>query len=66
LPEYSIIATAGDEHEQLFKVQCTVEGLAQPTVGEGPNRRKAEQAAARKALESLTRHEQGGDNSDPD
>ena len=51
LPIYTIIETAGSDHEQVFTVQCAVDGLDTPTEGAGTNRRKAEQAAARRALE---------------
>jgi ribonuclease-3 len=53
LPEYTVISTSGSDHEQLFQVQCVVEGLPHPTVGEGSSRRKAEQAAAHQALELI-------------
>jgi ribonuclease-3 len=53
LPEYKVISTSGSDHEQLFQVQCVVEGLAHPTLGQGSSRRKAEQAAALQALERI-------------
>jgi ribonuclease-3 len=53
LPEYKVVSTSGSEHEQVFQVQCTVEGLPQPTLGQGSSRRKAEQAAARQALDLI-------------
>jgi ribonuclease-3 len=54
LPVYTVINTDGGDHEQIFKVQCEVEGLDIPTIGEGASRRKAEQAAAKQALAQLT------------
>jgi len=51
LPEYSVVATSGSDHAQIFRVQCVVVGLPSPTIGEGTSRRKAEQAAARRALD---------------
>jgi ribonuclease-3 len=53
LPEYSVVSTVGGDHEQIFQVQCVVEGLQDPTMGEGTSRRKAEQAAARMALDLI-------------
>jgi ribonuclease-3 len=53
LPEYSVISTVGSDHDQVFQVRCVVEGLTRPTMGEGASRRKAEQAAARLALDLL-------------
>jgi len=53
LPDYTVTETLGDDHEQEFEVQCKVAGLSQPIKGVGSSRRKAEQAAARQALESL-------------
>ncbi|KPJ94612.1 MAG: hypothetical protein AMJ53_04885 [Gammaproteobacteria bacterium SG8_11] len=52
LPQYNVVATVGNDHDQVFRVQCLVEGLT-PTTGEGTSRRKAEQAAARMALELI-------------
>ena len=53
LPEYSVVSTIGGDHDQVFQVQCVVEGLPHPTMGEGTSRRKAEQAAARLALKII-------------
>jgi len=53
LPQYNVVLTTGNDHEQVFKVQCLVEGLPSPTTGEGSSRRKAEQAAARSALDII-------------
>ena len=50
LPAYRVIATAGEAHAQSFRVECSVPGLGILTVGEGPSRRSAEQAAAREAF----------------
>lgn len=51
LPQYSVIATAGEAHEQSFRVECVIPELSIKTQGEGPNRRSAEQMAARRAYE---------------
>ncbi|WED42087.1 ribonuclease III [Legionella cardiaca] len=53
LPEYSLIKVEGEEHEQTFYINCKVSGIKTPTVGHGPNRRKAEQDAAKQLLQAL-------------
>lgn len=50
LPEYNLLKTEGDEHEQIFNVSCSVRGLGQATHGRGSTRRKAEQEAAERML----------------
>lgn len=56
LPLYEVVEVKGAAHDQVFTVSCRIEVLGSPTVGLGPSRRKAEQAAARTALESLDRN----------
>jgi ribonuclease-3 len=53
LPEYTLTKVEGDEHDQIFYVTCTVQGIEQKSYGQGPNRRKAEQLAAKSLLEQL-------------
>ena len=53
LPEYGLLKTEGDEHEQIFHVSCSVKGLLYTTQGKGSTRRKAEQEAAQKLLRLL-------------
>ncbi|MCE2571435.1 ribonuclease III [Motilimonas eburnea] len=53
LPEYKVIDIKGEAHNQEFTVECVVLGLPEPALGKGTSRRKAEQAAAKKALELL-------------
>jgi ribonuclease-3 len=56
LPEYELVAVEGDDHDQQFSVACR---LSQPQLvarGCGRSRRKAEQAAARDALQRLAAH----------
>jgi ribonuclease-3 len=53
LPEYSITATEGDAHDQLFHVQCRVSLLSEPATGSAHSRKRAEQNAATVALELL-------------
>jgi ribonuclease-3 len=50
LPVYSVLRVSGEAHAQHFTVECSIdEGFR--TVAVGTSRRKAEQEAARKALE---------------
>ena len=53
LPSYRVIAEEGVAHSRLFTVECRVEGIAEPVVGKGKNKRHAEQAAADTALELI-------------
>ncbi len=52
LPEYILLETRGDPHQQVFSVECRV-GKHRRTA-EGSNRRLAEQAAAEKIMTILT------------
>ena len=53
LPTYSVISVEGEAHEQTFIVGCRISGLDEPVKGIGGSRRKAEQVAAKAALEQL-------------
>lgn len=53
LPKYTVIATRGEAHAQLFQVECEIAQLKLKTLGEGGNRRSAEQAAAETAYQKL-------------
>jgi ribonuclease-3 len=53
LPEYSVLSVGGEAHAQTFTVACRFHGCPEPTVGVGGSRRKAEQDAAQKALDTL-------------
>jgi len=55
LPQYSVIATGGEAHEQSFRVECAIPELNIRTHGEGASRRSAEQVAARLAYELSTK-----------
>ena len=46
LPEYAVIATTGEAHEQRFEVECRASGLGLVAHGSGLSRRAAEQEAA--------------------
>jgi len=50
LPQYSVLDVVGQSHQQLFNVECKVSLLTGAVVGQGSNRRKAEQDAADKVL----------------
>jgi ribonuclease III len=53
LPRYQVTAITGEEHEQLFHVQCKVALLPHITNGTGRSRKLAEQHAAGAALSLL-------------
>lgn len=53
LPEYQVMNIDGPGHAQHFKVNCVVPAVPGEHVGEGTSRRKAEQNAAEKVLESI-------------
>jgi ribonuclease-3 len=54
LPNYTVTQITGKSHDQDFVVECAVSKLEGVVVGKGKSRRKAEQHAARLALEKLT------------
>lgn len=53
LPEYTLTKVEGDEHDQIFYITCSVDGVKHITYGHGSTRRRAEQLAARSMLELL-------------
>ncbi len=53
LPKYTVIATQGEAHVQLFQVECEIEKLELTTRGEGSSRRSAEQVAAEAAYRKI-------------
>lgn len=53
LPKYTVIATQGEAHAQLFQVECVIAQLNMVTRGEGSSRRIAEQMAADAAYQQL-------------
>jgi ribonuclease III len=55
LPQYSVVATHGEAHEQLFEVECAISELGIRSLGKGASRRSAEQEAARQAYELANR-----------
>ena len=55
LPQYAVVATRGEAHEQQFEVECVIPELHIRSLGAGTSRRSAEQEAARHAYELATR-----------
>lgn len=53
LPVYEVVDISGKDHDQTFVVHCHISTINQPMEGVGTSRRKAEQKAARTALEKL-------------
>ena len=53
LPSYQVLAIEGEAHAQSFRVRCEIEALHASAQGEGPSRRRAEQAAAQQLLAQL-------------
>jgi ribonuclease III len=55
LPQYAVVATRGEAHEQQFEVECVIPELRIRSLGAGTSRRSAEQEAARHAYDLATR-----------
>ena len=53
LPDYQLVATQGEAHDQSFIVECVLAKPALSTRGVGKSRRAAEQEAARQACDAL-------------
>lgn len=53
LPQYNVVATHGAAHNQEFEIECLVPKLDIQVFGTGGSRRAGEQAAAKRALESV-------------
>lgn len=53
LPVYELRSQIGQPHDQVFVVNCIVEGVDKIVDGEGSSRKKAEQEAAEKMLNHL-------------
>ncbi|MEH6550210.1 MAG: ribonuclease III [Pseudomonadales bacterium] len=53
LPVYEVPIIHGQQHQQLFTVECYIKPLKNPTVGEAGSRKQAEQIAAIAALQAL-------------
>ncbi len=55
-PDYEIVSESGPEHEKLFTVRVHL-GKKTLGVGSGKNKKEAQQAAARNAMDYLATHE---------
>ena len=53
LPDYQLVATQGEAHDQSFIVECVLAKPVLSTRGVGKSRRAAEQEAARQACDAL-------------
>ncbi len=53
LPVYEVVAESGAPHQRTFRVTCLIESLQLRTEASASSRRKAEQAAAHAALQTL-------------
>jgi len=53
LPQYSVIITSGESHQQQFHVECVIPKLNIRTIGKGASHRSAEQEAAKRAYEQV-------------
>ena len=53
LPVYEVLAISGDDHNQVFDVECRCEASENKRVGTASSRKKAEQKAAQAMLEVL-------------
>ncbi|MEX2198441.1 MAG: ribonuclease III [Burkholderiales bacterium] len=53
LPRYQVVGTQGAAHQQVFEVECIVDGLSLQARGRGASRRAAEQQAAAILLRQL-------------
>ncbi|MCH6585386.1 MAG: MarR family transcriptional regulator [Proteobacteria bacterium] len=56
LPQYSVVITSGEAHQQQFHVECVIPKLNIRAMGEGASRRSAEQEAAKRAYEQAHSH----------
>jgi ribonuclease-3 len=57
LPDYSLVDSAGKDHEKLFVIECRVAALALAANASGRSRKAAEQAAAAAVLQQLSENE---------
>jgi len=53
LPDYKLVAVAGQAHAQIFTVECRIEQMGLCTQGSGGSRKAAEQEAAKAAYAQL-------------
>ncbi len=55
VPVYNLISQSGLPHEQIFKIECTVDLFSKTMVGTGVSRKKAEQQVAELMLKKITK-----------
>jgi ribonuclease-3 len=55
VPAYRLLSTQGIAPHEVFEVECRIEALDLAVTGTGSTRRRAEQDAARRAYETITR-----------
>jgi len=53
LPEYTVVNTSGEAHNQSFTIECKIPDLNIKVTSVGKSRRKAEQSAAKQILTQL-------------
>lgn len=58
LPRYETVRESGPDHEKVFEVELTIQGIMRG-VGSGHSKKEAEQKAAKEALAQLTRKGEG-------
>ena len=64
LPEYSVVAVEGADHDQTFRVRCALRQPALAADGAGRSRREAEQSAAAALLAQLALVDRSGERAD--
>ncbi len=57
LPEYVVVSISGPAHEQVFVVECRVQGFEFIGKGEQTSRKRAEQLSAQDFIRRLDQHE---------
>lgn len=53
LPEYSVVDVSGASHRRHFRVRCRIPSTGETYLGEGSSKRRAEQDAAHRALDTM-------------
>ena len=57
LPKYNVVKIEGEAHQQVFHVECRVDGVTEAHTSSGTSKRNAEQGAAQDMLKQLkSRH----------
>jgi ribonuclease III len=65
LPRYTLVDTSGQAHAQTFHVECQIPALKITSLGQGCNRKTAEQVAAEAALALVEGQGTRGKNLEP-